>query len=61
MTFYSAKFNVTYDFPNQLDTQELLILQSDCETLEEFEAILKAEEVFDSEPHSDYQLPLLQS
>lgn len=60
MTFYSAKFNVTYDFPNQLDTQELLILQSDCETSEEFEAILKAEEVFDSEPHSDYQLSLLQ-
>lgn len=61
MTFYSAKFNVTYDFPFQLDTQELLTLQSDCETLEEFEAVLKAEEVFDSESHSDYQLPLLQS
>ena len=59
MIFYSAKFSVCYDFPVDLDTQELLTLQDDCQTLEEFEAILKAEEVFDSESHSHNQLPLL--
>lgn len=46
MKFYSTKFERSYALSKIVDTEELLTLQEDCETEEEFTSILKAEEVF---------------